>query len=276
MRSKFVRARHEDGDMVRDDLQNLFNDFARLLNGDHRKPRIEHYCHLPGCCGGQQRNIAIRDITALLVEAYFSKLGIDLPASNKWWTFGPHLARQAGSSMVHRVLPRVALAAFTFEAVDDGDTDSFHAQANKKKQAAVDFLTNPESAMTLGVAAVTIAPLDHLSFRLQHLDHQGGGCLELVDRSDGSPLLECQRAYWGLVNSWFANAESSQLASLCWYFDDTTHVQTTGMQACVGLVASVWVRLELQYLMFLEPSEQSIQVRGPLPEGAESIICTIN
>ena len=36
MRSKFVRARHEDGDMVRDDLHKLFNDFVRLLNGDHR------------------------------------------------------------------------------------------------------------------------------------------------------------------------------------------------------------------------------------------------
>ena len=113
--------------------------------------------------------------------------------------------------------------------------------------------------MTLGVAAVTIAPLDHLSFRLQHLDHQGGSCLELVDRSDGSPLLECQRAHWGLVNSWYANAESSQLASLCWYFDDATHVQTIGMQACVGLAASVWVRLELQYLMFCK----AIRIMNP-------------
>ena len=199
---------------------------------------------------GQQRSVAIRDITALLVEAYFSKLGIELPASNKWWTFGPHLARQAGSLLVHRVLPRAAFAAFICEAVDDGDTDSFHAQANKKKQAAVDFLTNPESAMTLGVAAVTIAPLDHLSFRLQHLDYHGGSGLELVDRSDRSPLLECQRVYWGLLNSWYADSESSQLASLCWYFDDTEYVQTTSMQACVSLAASVWVRLELQYLMF--------------------------
>ena len=74
MRSKYVRARHEDGDLVRESLQKLFSNFARLLNGDHRKPRIEHYCHEPGCRGGQQRSIAIRDITALLVEAYFPSL----------------------------------------------------------------------------------------------------------------------------------------------------------------------------------------------------------
>ena len=71
MRSKFVRAQHEDGDSVRESLQKLFTDFARLLNGDHRKLRIEHYCHVPGCCEGQQRSVAIRDITALLVEAHF-------------------------------------------------------------------------------------------------------------------------------------------------------------------------------------------------------------
>ena len=62
--------------------------------------------------------------------------------------------------------------------------------------------------------------------------------------------MECQCAYWGLLNSWYANSESSQLASLCWYFDDTEYVQTTSMQACVSLAASVWVRLELQYFMF--------------------------
>ena len=102
MRSKFVRARHEDGDMVRDDLHNLFNDLARLLNGDHRKPRIEHYCHLPGCCGGQQRSVAIRDITALLVEAYFSKIGVELPAIEQvvdlWTAPGAPSWLLAGSS----------------------------------------------------------------------------------------------------------------------------------------------------------------------------------
>ena len=253
MRSKYVRAQHEDGDSVRESLQKLFTDFARLLNGDHRKPRIEHYCHEPGCCEGQQRRIAIRDITEVLAEAFFSKLGIDLPASNKWWTFGPHLARQAGSMLVHRVLPRVALAAFTCAAVDDGDTDSFHAMANKKKMQAIDFLTNTKSAITLGVSAITIAPVDHLSFRLQHLDSNGTSCLELVDRSDSSLLLACQRSYWGLLNSWHAAAGSSQLASLWWHFEsgaseDQADVYAMSMQACVGLAASVWVRLQLRYL----------------------------
>ena len=99
--------------------------------------------------------------------------------------------------LVHRVLPHVALVAFTCEAVDDGDTDDYHTNVNKKKQASIDFLTDPKSAITLGVAAVTIAPLDHLSFRLQHLDYTESSGLELVDRSDNSPLLACQRSYLG-------------------------------------------------------------------------------
>lgn len=253
MRSKFVRAQHEDGDSVSASLQKLFGDFARLLNGDHRKPCIEHYCHEPGCCQGRQRSVAVRDITELLVEAYFSGIGVDLPASNKWWTFGPHLARQAGATLAHRVLPRIAVAAFVSEAVDGGDEDSFHAMANKKKQSSVEFLTDEKTPLTLGVAAVTTAPLDHLSFRLQHLDHTGSSCLELVDRTDASPLLECQRAYWGLLNSWHATAGSSQLASLWWHLESSTGVDAgevfeASMQACVGLAASVWVRLQLRYL----------------------------
>ena len=173
LRSKYVRAQHEDGDSVSANLQKLFGDLARLLNGDHRKPFIEHYCHEPGCCQGRQRNVAVHDITELLVEAYFSKIGVDLPASNKWWTFGPHLARQTGATLVHRVLPRIVVAAFTSDPVDGGDEDSFHAMANKNKQSSVEFLTEPKAPMTLGVAAITVAPLDHLSFRLQHLDHHG-------------------------------------------------------------------------------------------------------
>ena len=252
LRSKYVRAQHEDGDSVSANLQKLFGDLARLLNGDHRKPFIEHYCHEPGCCQGRQRNVAVHDITELLVEAYFSKIGVDLPASNKWWTFGPHLARQTGATLVHRVLPRIVVAAFTSDPVDGGDEDSFHAMANKNKQSSVEFLTEPKAPMTLGVAAITVAPLDHLSFRLQHLDHQGSSCLELVDRTDASPLLECQRAYWGLLNSWHATEGSSQLASLWWHLESSADVDAgevfeASMQACVGLAASVWVRLQLRY-----------------------------
>ena len=176
---------------------------------------------------------------------------MDLPASNKWWTFGPHLARQAGGLLVHRVLPRVALAAFSCEDVDDGDADSFHAVANKKKQQAVDFLTDPGSAITLGVAAITVAPLDHLSFRLQHLDAHGCSGLELVDRSDKGLLFTCQRTYWGLLNSWHTTSGSSQLASQWWLLssgagEDEAEVYAASMRACVGLAASVWVRLELK------------------------------
>ena len=153
---------------------------------------------------------------------------------------------------MHRVLPRIVVAAFTSDPVDGGDEDSFHAMANKNKQSSVEFLTEPKAPMTLGVAAITVAPLDHLSFRLQHLDHQGSSCLELVDRTDASPLLECQRAYWGLLNSWHATEGSSQLASLWWHLESSADVDAgevfeASMQACVGLAASVWVRLQLRY-----------------------------
>jgi hypothetical protein len=62
LRCKYLRAQFEDGDHVPDDALETYTEFVCLLNGDHRVPCIQHYCHLPGCCGGQRRDVAAQRI----------------------------------------------------------------------------------------------------------------------------------------------------------------------------------------------------------------------
>eukprot|EP00959_Pyramimonas_sp_CCMP1952_P271692 5680414-Pyramimonas_sp.AAC.1 len=45
LRSKLSRAKQEDGDYVHPDLKSKSEEFLRLLNGNHLRPVVEHYCY---------------------------------------------------------------------------------------------------------------------------------------------------------------------------------------------------------------------------------------
>jgi hypothetical protein len=115
---KFARGAWEDGGEASDKSEAILADFKRLLNGDLRAPRIEHYCHAPGCCDGRQRAAAVKAIVTLLSECFFNSMGVDLPAESRWYTFSPHLARQCGAFFTHRILYRVLSKAYTFDPQD--------------------------------------------------------------------------------------------------------------------------------------------------------------
>eukprot|EP00959_Pyramimonas_sp_CCMP1952_P357043 7476159-Pyramimonas_sp.AAC.1 len=36
-----------------------------MINGDIRKPHLEHHCWRQGCCGGQQRAVAVKRMVQL-------------------------------------------------------------------------------------------------------------------------------------------------------------------------------------------------------------------
>jgi hypothetical protein len=113
LRIKFVRAQHEDQDYVNPELQALYDEFVNLFNGDLRHSVVQHYCYMPGCCEGHQRKVVLTRCVGLLSAALFSWIGVDLPAENRWYTFGPHLARQCSGMLTHRILGRVVALAFT-------------------------------------------------------------------------------------------------------------------------------------------------------------------
>jgi hypothetical protein len=196
LRIKFVRAQHEDQDYVNPELQALYDEFVNFFNGDLRRPVVQHYCHMPGCCEGHQRKVAVTRCVGLLSAALFSSIGVDLPAENRWYTFGPHLARQCSGMLTHRILGRVVALAFT-ASVEANDETSYHATANKRKAASIEYLVDnaAEASGELGLATIAVAPLDRLSHRLQHLDHKGGSMQELVDISEHGCLIAAQKEY---------------------------------------------------------------------------------
>jgi hypothetical protein len=247
-----VRAKTEAEDFVPPELQVLADQFVELLNGDHRQPRIEHYCHQLECCGGQRKSVCIKRTTQLILQLFFAQLGVDLPAANRWYSFSPHLSRQCGGILCHSILPRVVKQAFTIVPSDGEDEDnSYHAHANNKK-TSLEFLTQEkQAAECLGIALIGVAPLDSLSHRLQHLDYNRGSLKELMDATSKGVLAKTQTRLWQILNCWHKSSHSAFLPALQWHLEargaNAQDVAKTARATCVGLAAAVWARLELKY-----------------------------
>jgi hypothetical protein len=252
LRCRLVRARTEAEDYVPEDLKALADEFLELLDGDHRQPRLQHFCYKPSCCKGQNRAVCIERMSLLILKVFFAQLGVDLPAANRWYTFSPHLARQCGGLLCHSILPRVAKRAFIVDpASNDDDDDSYHGHANKQKQTSVDFLSDERAAIELlGVALLGVAPLDQLSHRLQHLDFHRGSLAELSDFSAKGVLRVSQVHLWQICNPWFDSERNRFLPALQWHLEargsNADLVLNSVRSTCVGLAASVWSRLELK------------------------------
>lgn len=131
----------------------------------------------------------IRD---LLVKSMFADMGTSLPACNRWYTFSPHLARQTCALYTHGILRRVLSQAYSKHSAPQGevDPDDFHSMSHQRHLSSLDFVKDqPSTASLMGVALVVGAPMDRLSFRLQHLDFVGNSLTELVDTSSSGLLL---------------------------------------------------------------------------------------
>lgn len=213
LRSKHVRARSEDGDATSSELAALRDEFLAMFNGDLRRGRIEHYCWEDGCCDGHRREVAVGRIVGVAMRAFFEGMGVALPSATRWYTFSPHLARQCGALMAHRLLPRVLARAFRVqspETVGGEAGENFHAVANQRRAASLEFMEDlPRAGQCLGLALACCVPLDHLSLRLQHLDHAGGGLRDMADASPAGPLIGCQAHLWSLINPWAAGVGPS-------------------------------------------------------------------
>ena len=105
-----------------------------------------------------------------MVKCFFAKLGVDVPATNRWYTFGEQLVRQVGGVLCHRIFPRVIQRAFSHDSDvgDEGeDPDSFHGHVTRKKKGALDFFSDVlRAAELLGMAAIAVAPV-HQSMPLR-------------------------------------------------------------------------------------------------------------
>ena len=127
-----------------------------------------------------------------------------------------------------------------------------HVESARKspRQARVEHRgDHGEAVQALGVALVASAPIDRLSYRLQHLDCAGGSCAEMVHRGPSCPMIACQKHLWEVLNPWFESPHAGHFEALFWYLSvlgvDMKQVVCNARAISVGLGAGVWM-LELR------------------------------
>ena len=79
-RVMITRGQHDEGDQVREDLQQLLDDYLDIFNGCTREPRIQHFCFKDGCCTSGQgivhdREAATQRVLRCLLRLVFAPLG---------------------------------------------------------------------------------------------------------------------------------------------------------------------------------------------------------
>jgi hypothetical protein len=196
-------------------------------------------------------------ISDFLFEAYFKGLSVNLPSMNRWFTFGPQIALQAGSFFTHGLLRRVISKAFDKEQAnahgeDGGDDNDYHQHAHRKMVSATEFVNSPHTPSMLGLALVATIPADMLSNRLQHLDFGlGSGAIEeLVEVGPASLLWKCQFKYWEMLNHWCESLGSQQARAIIWQLqgmDPETNVHDELLHVTVGMSAAIWCRFETRF-----------------------------
>jgi hypothetical protein len=162
------------------------------------------------------------------------------------------LSRQCAAVLVHQLLPRILSRAFGAERAAQGgnDDDDYHKRASRKRAEALEFASGGlRTADLLGMAVIGTAPVDHMSLRLQHLDHTQGSMRELVDQRPQGLLPTAQHHLWQILNTWRASDRSGQLATLEWLMKSLSadaDLTDSARATCTGIAAAVWTRLQLR------------------------------
>ena len=226
LRHQKTRARRDEVDpSILEKESALGRALLRDLNGDWKKPQIQHFCRDRHCCDGFQSSVAKCRITSILAEAFFGPLGSAMPSEMRWYTFGPTLSIQAGGMFCHRIVPRVIQRAWggdvqPIDEVADADGDgggqgsvsSWKVHTGKKLRTSVEFMQDALAPLVIGVATLTTEAVDYLSARLQHLDHTSEAMIELIAKD--SLLDECQEQLWSTLNTWSPSEHSMKLQAV--------------------------------------------------------------
>jgi hypothetical protein len=204
LRRQFLRGRSEKESPFCDNaLLKLVDELLAFFNGDWRDRRVQHLCFGADCCRGGKLDAAVGRATSLLMSVLIDRLGETVPSENRWHTFGPSLEIQTFGVLFHGLLSRLAeVVNGSVNALKNLDAsieagNEFQVYRAKKDRKCATFLMDSSTPVTIALAAVASEPVDHLSARMQLLDHQGHGVTELVA---DDLLLDCQRAFWAITH----------------------------------------------------------------------------
>jgi hypothetical protein len=150
------------------------------FNGDWRHPFMEHYC-IGLCCQGGNVSVCRDNMLSLLSCVLVDSLADKVPSSHRWYTIGPTLEAQCLGLLLHKILRRVSeqcggsynQRAEVEQNAPEGSQEAFKTYRAKKDRRSQKFLGSIEADVTLTLACIASEPVDHVTSRLQTLDHSG-------------------------------------------------------------------------------------------------------
>jgi hypothetical protein len=257
LRTRFTRARRELETLVDDKaMDDLIDALLDFFNGRWWLAKLEHFCFEEDCCHGRNVLVAIERAYALLDEAIYRRLGIRIPAANRWYTFGDVLPQITLGKLLHDTLGRVDAAvppvvvagAGGEDGQGDDEQDSYAQLCSKKLKKRHEFTSESGTAMLLARASIVSEAVDALSNREQMLDEAGHALAEFADPN--GPVLHCQQFLCSFMLSMVP--ESNRACRLFrMMFDHFSHSVLAcdileSMQQCSTEVSSqVWARFEV-------------------------------
>ena len=220
-----------------------------LLNGDVRRNRVTHYCR--GCCNGYED--CARKIMDVLLVAFLEQLGSVLPSTNKWWTYEPAMVPATALLLLHGLLQRAVVAAYSREADQeiDGEDENvdFHKYAQAKVRQTLDFVRAPESPVDLAIALWASEGLDKLSATMQHIDAHGKSLLDATHPN--GPAMDAERYAYRIVTG-AAEIEAPPLSAIVHHFAanpevDIQEVTCAARARAIQVAAQIWSRFIVQF-----------------------------
>ena len=222
-----------------------------VLNGDIRKPFVEHYCSGPLCC--KDRADCVRKVVAATSE---SGLLLDdrsrLPSVNRWGTMTCAMAPQTCGIMCHGVLPASILQCFRNWGAGDpgGEFEDDWRKMVKSKAARVRCVAGDATCCrNIAVVSFCSEPLDHVWHRVQAMDEEGAA-LKDVCMAKSSPFVQ---ACAELASMLKPIEDGHPLMPLVWHFapdpkSEAHHELLTQLRLMLTSMATqVWWRFVFEH-----------------------------
>lgn len=258
LRERYTRARTELESPAADaDLDSLVSALMEFFGNDWRQNFLIHDCW-GSCCAGGSFETAVQRAKALLMEVLFRHLGERLPSATRWYTVAPSMSRQAFGMLFHSVLPRVRVAAAegarpVAAGAGAPDQNSFAELCTKRSQMSFEFLSDPETHVSLPLALVVSEPLAAMQARLEMLDQCGHSLTELLQKP--GMLSICQDHLCAFVpnerpvraHGHELSRGAGRLAMLLRHFQgarDISDVLEKAQIYSTQISAQVWARIE--------------------------------
>ena len=234
--TEFV-CEEDDGELAKH-----FRPVEQLLNGDIRRPVVQHFC--VGCCahdGRTTRAAQIENVVVALSLIFVALSQQAKPAANRWLSTSACLAYICVGFMFNSILPRCWHLAFGEFQVPRAPAvaDTWQAYMKSKANRVSLWLSMDDAQTSALLFCYCCAPGEHLLEVFQH-DSTAGGLLRSMQVRRASPVVACLDQYWRMLQH-----PLDELRVLLHHMHPQGLLLTSVVMSCVfslllALAAGIW------------------------------------